>query len=115
MYNYLINVFYSEEDKGFIATVPDLKNCSGFGETEKEAIEEVKKAMEIWIKTAKEENIKIPEPTMIENNDYSGKFVVRVSKSLHKKLVENSKKEGVSLNLYINNLLAEKNAIRHSI
>ena len=48
---YPIKVFYSEEDRGFIAIVPDLPGCSAFGETEEEAIKQVKIAGELWLKT----------------------------------------------------------------
>jgi predicted RNase H-like HicB family nuclease len=48
-----IEIFYSEEDNGYIAVVPELLGCSAFGETEEEALEEVKIAMELWLETAK--------------------------------------------------------------
>lgn len=62
MYKYAIEIFYSEEDNGYIAIVPELKGCSAFGETEEEALEEVKIAMELWLETAKKEDRKIPQP-----------------------------------------------------
>ena len=49
-----------------------------------------------------ERNMPIPEP----DDDYSGKFVVRIPKSLHKLLVNQSKREGISLNQYVANSLA---------
>jgi predicted RNase H-like HicB family nuclease len=62
MTNYHINIFYSEEDEGYIADIPDLKYCSAFGETEEEALREVLKAKAAWLETAKAENRPIPEP-----------------------------------------------------
>ena len=62
MYKYAIEIFYSEEDNGYIAVVPELPGCSAFGETEEEALEEVKIAMELWLKTAKKEGKAIPQP-----------------------------------------------------
>lgn len=50
-----INIFYSEEDEGYIAVVPELPGCSAFGETEEETLKEIKTAMELWIEAAKEE------------------------------------------------------------
>lgn len=44
MKDYHINVFYSEEDEGYIADVPDLINCSAFGDSPEEALREVLKA-----------------------------------------------------------------------
>ncbi len=59
---YAIEIFYSEEDEGFIATVPELPGCSAFGKTEEDALKEVKIAMQLWLKTAKEIDRKIPIP-----------------------------------------------------
>ena len=41
MKDYHINVFYSEDDEGYIADIPDLKFCSAFGSTPEEAVREV--------------------------------------------------------------------------
>ena len=62
MKDYHINIFYSEEDKGYIADIPDLKNCSAFGNTPDEALINVLQAKEVWIQTAKKNNIFIPPP-----------------------------------------------------
>jgi predicted RNase H-like HicB family nuclease len=102
--HYPIKVFYSEEDEGFIAVIPDLPGCSAFGETEEEAIKEVKIAQELWIKTAKKEGRKIPRPS--SEDIYSGKILARMPKSLHKALMEKAKDEGVSLNQLVVYLLS---------
>ncbi len=62
MYKYAIEIFYSEEDGGYIAIIPELPGCSAFGETDEKALEEIKIAMELWLETAKEEGRKIPQP-----------------------------------------------------
>ena len=62
MKDYHINIFYSEEDKGYIADIPDLKNCSAFGKSPSEALREVEIAKDLWISVAKEKGFKIPEP-----------------------------------------------------
>jgi predicted RNase H-like HicB family nuclease len=62
MKDYHINIFYSEEDGGYIADIPDLKYCSAFGSTEEEALREVLKAKATWLETAKTEAKPIPEP-----------------------------------------------------
>ena len=54
MKHYHINVFYSEEDKGYIADIPDLDSCSAFGVTPEEAVREVEIAKQAWVETAKE-------------------------------------------------------------
>lgn len=53
MKDYHINIFYSQEDGGYIADIPDLKHCSAFGQNAQEALSEVLKAKEAWIETAK--------------------------------------------------------------
>ena len=47
MYKYAIDIFYSDEDEGFIVVVPELPCCSTFGVTEEEALKEVKIAIEL--------------------------------------------------------------------
>jgi predicted RNase H-like HicB family nuclease len=63
MKDYHINVFYSEEDDGYIADIPDLRHCSAFGTTPEEALSEVMKAKEAWIEAAQKAKKKIPEPS----------------------------------------------------
>ena len=62
MSKYAMEIFYSEEDEGYIVVVPELPGCSAFGRTEEEALEEVKVAMELWLETARKEGRKIPQP-----------------------------------------------------
>jgi len=59
---YTIEIFYSEGDEGYIAVVPELPGCSAFGESEEDAIREVKIAIDLWIETAKKENRETPKP-----------------------------------------------------
>jgi len=61
-HNYAIVIFFSDEDEGFIAVAPELAGCSAFGETEEEALGEVKVAIDLWLETAREEGREIPEP-----------------------------------------------------
>ncbi|MGH2692475.1 MAG: type II toxin-antitoxin system HicB family antitoxin [Actinomycetota bacterium] len=61
MKHYHINVFFSEEDGGYIADIPDLE-CSAFGPTAEEAVAEVQKARDAWLAAARSEGRPIPEP-----------------------------------------------------
>jgi predicted RNase H-like HicB family nuclease len=63
MKDYHINVFYSQEDGGYIADVPDLPHCSAFGDTPEQALAEVLKAKAAWIKAAKAEGKPVPPPS----------------------------------------------------
>ena len=60
--DYHINIFYSEEDGGYIADVPDLAACSAFGETAQRALAEVLRAKAAWIEAAKAAGKPIPPP-----------------------------------------------------
>ena len=62
MKDYHINIFYSEEDEGYIADIPDLKFCSAFGDTPEEALREVLIAKAAWLEAALAEGIQVPLP-----------------------------------------------------
>jgi predicted RNase H-like HicB family nuclease len=62
MNDYHINIFYSEEDGGYIADIPDLEACSAFGRTPEEALAEVKRAKAAWLEAARALGKPIPEP-----------------------------------------------------
>ena len=62
MKDYHINVFYSEEDEGYIADIPDLEHCSAFGETPEKALKEVLKAKKAWLEAAHANGKPIPQP-----------------------------------------------------
>lgn len=63
MTNYHINVFYSEQDRGWIADIPDLVHCSSFGDSAQDALAQVLVAKETWIQAAEEAGKPIPKPT----------------------------------------------------
>jgi len=62
MKDYHINIFYSEEDEGYIADIPDLESCSAFGETAAEALHEVEVAKSAWLETARKVGKPVPLP-----------------------------------------------------
>jgi predicted RNase H-like HicB family nuclease len=62
MGDYHINIFYSEEDGGYIADIPDLDSCSAFGETPEQALAEVEQAKRAWLEAARQAGKPIPEP-----------------------------------------------------
>jgi predicted RNase H-like HicB family nuclease len=62
MKDYHINIFYSEEDEGYIADIPDLHHCSAFGQTAEEALAEVLKAKNAWLESARANFKPIPQP-----------------------------------------------------
>ena len=62
MQDYFISIFYSEDDGGYIADIPDLRYCSAFGETPEEALREVQNAKAAWLETARVSGKPIPKP-----------------------------------------------------
>lgn len=62
MQDYHINIFYSEQDKGYIADIPDLAYCSAFGTTPDEALQEVLKAKAAWLEAAQAAGKPVPKP-----------------------------------------------------
>ena len=58
----IFNIFYSEEDAGYIADIPDLEACSAFGHNPKQAFQEVQKTKELWLQAAHAEKKPIPSP-----------------------------------------------------
>ena len=62
MDRYEIIIYYSDEDKAFIAEAPELPGCVAHGDSHETALTNIKDAMELWIKTATEFNDPIPEP-----------------------------------------------------
>jgi len=62
MSDYHINIFYSQEDGGYIADIPDLESCSAFGATAEEALTQVEIAKKAWIEAARKSGKPIPEP-----------------------------------------------------
>ena len=59
--HYHINIFWSDEDSCWIADVPDLRYCSAHGESPEQAAREAQVAIELWLETARETGVPIPE------------------------------------------------------
>lgn len=101
--NYPITI-YRDEEGGFVAEIEDLPGCITEGETLEEVNQRIGDALEGWIHAAYEDDVEIPLPRTDE--EYSGKFMVRIPKYLHRRLVEKARREGVSLNRYVESILS---------
>ncbi len=97
-YNYIIQPINDESGHYYYARVLELDGCQSTGETFEEAYKNIKEAMEGWIEAKLEGGFEVPLPIGYDN--FSGKFVIRIPKSLHYKLTIEAKNEGVSLNQY---------------
>jgi antitoxin HicB len=93
-----------EGNEGWVAEVEELPGCISQGSTPEEAIARVRDAMKDWIGVALEDGVQIPVPHGEE--EYSGRFLVRVPTSLHADLARSAGREGVSLNSFVTGVLA---------
>jgi len=98
----------ADPDGGYVIVFPDLPGCM----TQVEHVDEVgpmaDEIRRLWIETEVERGNEIPPPSYPE--EFSGKFVVRIPRSLHRTLAESAKREGVSLNQYVATRLARGDA-----
>jgi len=101
---YSIEIIPDEE--GYIAAIPDLPGCMSSGNTIDAALRGLEEVKELWLEGRIEAGEEIPEPTKIE--DFSGKFVLRIPRSLHRTLDREARKQGVSLNQYVLHILSER-------
>jgi antitoxin HicB len=95
---------HPDPDGGYVAEIEELHGCMTQAETLDEVFEAIEDARQLWIKTTYEEGQDIPLPRDME--EHSGKFMLRIPRSLHRNLVRAAKREGVSLNQYVTTLLA---------
>lgn len=104
-YSFVIRHLSKDEGGGYLIEFLDLPGCMSDGESIEEAIENGKDAVKSWMHAAREAGRPIPRPGELEKQ--SGKWVQRVPKSIHFRLVEKAKEEGVSLNTLVISLLSE--------
>jgi antitoxin HicB len=102
---YRVNII-AEPEGGYFIDYPDLPGCMSQAETLEEAFEAAQEIRELWITAAYESGFDIPLPSYQE--ELSGKFNLRLPKSLHRRLVDTAEAEGVSLNQLIVSLLSEQ-------
>lgn len=101
--NYPI-LIYPAEEGGYVAEIEELPGCITQGETLEEVSDRINDARQLWIEQSYEDGSEIPLPRTEE--DYSGKFIVRIPKHLHRRLVDTARRENVSLNQYVESILS---------
>lgn len=104
-YPFEIQILSKDDGGGYLISFPDFSECISDGDTVEEAIKNGLDALEETIAALESMNLPVPEPG--SGGSYSGKFVQRVPKSLHARLVARAKQEGVSMNTLVNTFLAE--------
>jgi predicted HicB family RNase H-like nuclease len=97
-YTRIIQEMNDESGHYFYGRIMELDGCQSTGVTLEELYTNLNEALEGYIETKLENNLEIPRPARQE--DYSGKFIVRLPKSLHMRLAVEAEREGVSLNQY---------------
>jgi antitoxin HicB len=106
-YRFTVRPLTEEEGGGWLVEYPDLPGCMSDGETIEAAIENAEDAKRCWIAAMKEAGRPVPPPSIEPAESYSGKWQLRAPKSLHRRLAERARREGVSLNTLAVTLLAE--------
>ncbi len=106
---YRLEILPDLDEGGYVARYPDLPGCITVGDSVKSVAENAEDAKREWIAAAVEDGVTIAEPVNMEA--YSGQFKLRIPKSLHRKLAEHSKEEGVSMNQYCVYLLSKNDAL----
>lgn len=108
MYNYRINMYAVETEEGieWVVRFPEVFNYGGSGKSQEEALKNAYENLEFELNLLKEEGKPIPLP-QVDNNSYSGKFVLRLTKTLHRDVSFYAEKEGTSINNIINIAVAE--------
>ncbi len=110
---YRLELVPDMEEGGYTAYYPELPGCATCGETLEKTVVNAQDAKKAWLTAALEDGINIPVPASnneISDENYSGQFKLRMPKSLHRKLAEQSKKEGISMNQYCIYLLSQNSA-----
>jgi len=107
MLRYSISIKWSDEDRGFIATAPELPGLSAFGSNQAEALSELSVAAVAYLNSLKKSRKPIPAIEKVVS--FSGQLRVRMPRGLHANLSESAKNEGVSLNTYIVTILSKRN------
>jgi antitoxin HicB len=103
----------SDETGGYVVEIEDLPGCFSQGETLKETFANIEEARKLWLESAYEDGLDIPEPRSEEK--FSGKFIIRTPKSLHRKLDQIARQEGVSLNQYLVATLARSVGMQEAL
>ena len=103
---YTIAIRKDPRDDIYVARVRELQGCTAHGKSEQEALENIRENLSVWIEDSLENGDEIPVPEEISALP-SGKWLQRVPRSLHSKLIALARKEGVSLNQLVAIALAE--------
>ena len=97
---YLYSVGWSEEDDAYIARVAEFQSLAAHGDTQEDALREIKDVVRFVLSDLKKNKEPIPEP--LGKRSFSGRLVLRMPEYLHRKLALEASQQGVSLNQLLN-------------
>jgi predicted RNase H-like HicB family nuclease len=97
---YLYSVGWSEEDEAFVARVAEFPSLAAHGETQEDAMREIRDVVGFVIQDLTESNEPIPEP--FGKRSFSGKLVLRMPEYMHRQLAIEAMRQGISLNQLLN-------------
>ncbi len=97
---------YPDADGGYVAEIKDLPGCLTQGETLEETLSNIEDARKLWLETAYEYDDTIPLPSTETSESDRERFSLRLPPDLHRKLVENARRESMSLDRYIIDVLS---------
>lgn len=104
---YKVDIIPEPDNSGYTAIIPTLPGCMTSADTIEELWEMLEEAKGLWFEVALDDNDYIPEPSPSEEEEYSGKFVIRIPKSLHRQLAIRAEREETSLNQLVVMVLAD--------
>ncbi|NPV81726.1 MAG: type II toxin-antitoxin system HicB family antitoxin [Firmicutes bacterium] len=104
-YKTVLSPIPEEDGGGWLAEIPELNGCCSDGATPEEALQNLKGAKAAWFRAVTKRGGNIPLPSGSQE-EYSGKFTLRMPKSLHRRLATTAAAEGVSLNQYVLSLIS---------
>jgi predicted RNase H-like HicB family nuclease len=75
---YPVTIFYSKEDRGYIAVVQNLPGCSAFGNTPEDALQEINTAIKLWLEVARKDGKRIPIPAVFKARIFHYHYLPKV-------------------------------------
>jgi antitoxin HicB len=93
-------------ESGYTAEVVEFPGCVTQGETVEEAYANLEDAARGWLEAVIEAHQQVPEP-LAAAEDFSGKVVLRLPKSLHYRASRYAEREDVSLNTFLVTAIAQ--------
>ena len=110
---YVRKVFFSPEDKCWVALAPEIMGCAAHGDTGSKALKELDVAIRLHLDVRRAAGFSIPKPAAGQKNE--GRVLLRLPKTLQRSLREAAAIEGISVNQYALYLISMAHGQRHPV